>query len=675
MISRLTSTMPRYPGVCALLLCLMPAVVWAEPAPRLPVEAFFADRSFSHPRLSPNGEHIAMLYSDGERQMVVVRPTLGGRAGSIGVISDPEVRLAWLEWANDDRILFSVESRNHLSVGVRGRQHRLVGIDRSGQNMKFLGEDWPRRVQFEDRILHWLPDRPNHVLIQYRDSSSPLPMVKRLDVRTGQLQPIQKREDDVHSWIADHDGHIRAGSGVDGLSVLHFARADHKKRWHRIEKYNPYERDGMEPAGFSYQSPDILYVMKDVDGRRGIFEYDLVARKLGKKIFSHETYDASGLVFDHERRVLVGVSYITDRPRIHFLDDQARREQEGIDKALPGAHNRVVSRSRDGNRAIVLSSGDVWAPEYYLFTRDTEPKRLEVLLAPYPELKNEYLAPMKTVIYQARDGLHIHGYLTVPKGLEAKNLPVVVFPHGGPSSRDVHGFNLEVQWLANQGFAVFQMNFRGSTGYGSRHLKLGYREWGQAMQDDITDGVRWLIAESIADPQRIGIYGSSYGGYAALMGLVKTPELFRAGASYAGISDLPKLLSDGEWYLFNDHNKPQIGGGWGDKDRLKAASAYHNVDRIRAPVLLAHGEDDPAVHIRQSERMARALKKAGKEVELLRFEHEAHGFLLQANRIRFYDALASFFRRHLAKPAGSKPASSKPASSKPSGTKSSRSGS
>ena len=247
-----------------------------------------------------------------------------------------------------------------------------------------------------------------------------------------------------------------------------------------------------------------------------------------------------------------------------------------------------------------------------------------------------------------------HPKTLVPKGAEPWNLPTIVYPHGGPTARDVWGYDPTVQFLASRGFAVFQLNFRGSAGYGTRHERLGYREWGLAMQDDVTDGVRWLIDQGIGDPERIGIYGGSYGGYTALMALAKTPGLFRAGASLAGVTDLPMLLEDFQWYRSEEFNRPTLGSAWDDGKKLDETSPLHNAERIRAPVLIAHGSEDPIVHMRHATMMASTLEKAGKEVELYIYEGDVHGFIYAKSRIDFYTRLATFFEKHLA-PTPSEP--------------------
>lgn len=616
-------------------------------APRLPVEAFFSDPEFSHPRLSPDGKHVALLYSSDSVQAIAVRPTVGSEFEFLGKLTEPEVRLAWLEWANSKRILFSVQTRSAVSIGVKSRVHKLVSVALDDDKVRMLGEQWKHRVQYQDQILHHLPDDPRHVLLEYRPSTSETPLVQRLDVKSGALAPVEAVHPEIHAWRADHDGVVRAGEGYDGLRYSLFARVAAKDKLKKVIEWNPYEDEGFYLAGFSYD-PRTIYVSKVTAGRVGIFEYDLATRRLGDAVFADAEYDARNLIFDRQRRRLVAVDYLSDVPVRRYLDDEAALAQRSIDHALPGTVNEVVSRTDDGALQLVRVSSDVRPPEYYALSGEPGKRRLDFVLSLYPDLAEDDLVPMRPVTYAARDGLPIHAYLTVPKGRDPKNLPVVVLPHGGPTARDYRRFDPEVQLLANRGFAVFQMNFRGSSGYGEQHQALGYRQWGGTMQDDITDGVRWLIEQGIADPERVGIYGSSYGGYAALMGLATTPELFRAGASYAGVTDLPLLLAKSKWYQFHEHNRPTIGGGWGDRKRLRQASPVDLVEEIRAPVLLGHGVDDQAVDVKHSRDMARALRKADKDVTYLEFENEPHGLLLETNRVRFYTELVRFFEESLA---------------------------
>jgi dipeptidyl aminopeptidase/acylaminoacyl peptidase len=450
---------------------------------------------------------------------------------------------------------------------------------------------------------------------------------------------------------------VRAGWGYppNGTGYFLYARADPEDDFEKVIDFDPFEEAGFFFAGFSADPAKIYVISDDETGRDAVYSYDLASKQRGPLIFGHPEVDVESLHSSARDGRLLAIEYVTDRPRLHFLDEEARREQATLDREFPGTTNRIISRDRDERIAIVMVSGDTVPPRYYFYERGS--RHFELLVEAYPELESRMLAPMKPVSFRARDGLEIPGYLTLPKAASPTPLPTILYVHGGPSSRDVWGYDSTVQFLASRGFAVFQLNFRGSTGYGTRHAKLGYKQWGLAMQDDVTDGARWLIDQGIADPARIGIYGASYGGYTALMGLVKAPELFAAGASLAGVTDLITTLNDDQWYRLDDWNKPTLGSKWSDRKQLQETSPAQNADRIRAPVLIAHGTEDPTVHVKQAEMMAEALEDRDKEVEAHLYPGEAHNFIHESNRIDFHEKLADFFALHLppATPVGSGP--------------------
>ncbi|HEU4431543.1 MAG TPA: S9 family peptidase, partial [Myxococcota bacterium] len=501
------------------------------------------------------------------------------------------------------------------------------------------------------------PDDPEHVLPLFNSPyQGEWPDVKRLNVATGALRPAQAGKPSVRRWYADAAGNVRAGIG--------YRPDDTYELWARIDPEADFEvairhaaiSNGETFLGF-HRDPAKVYVAKPKDGRDAVYEFDLREKKLGELVFAHSEVDAESLLLapSGDGRV-IGFRYTTDSPQVHFIDAAAAAEHRGLIQALSAEYGQAVqvfpiSRSANGAREIVHVSSDTQPPVYYLFDRTT--KQLFALIEERPGLGPARLSPTKRVTVRARDGLSIPAYLTLPRGRDPKRVPLIALVHGGPWSRDLIQWDPEVQLFASRGFAVLQMNFRGSTGLGVAHLQAGYREWGQKIQDDITDGVKWAIAEGIADPNRIGIYGASFGGYSALAGAVKTPELYRASAAYAAVTDIELMLNEDRWYdQPYEYAETMVGGERGDKERLRAASPLRHAAEIRVPVLLGHGVDDPTVHVRQSQRMARALREAGKDVAYLEFPDEVHGFLLEANRIRWYEALIAFFEKHLAPSSG-----------------------
>lgn len=643
-------------ALASVLLVLAGSASAEGTVPPIPVAAFFSNPMLSSPRLSPDGKYIAVLYSQGDDQAVFVRLAAGSELTPVATLVDPETRLNWLSWANPDRLLLSGTARG---PGVaRGRVTRLFGVDRTGGPLSWLGKSWPKRgggweVQFQDQIIHDLWSDPEHVLIQYRDPYKDTPSVKAMSVYSGGIRSRQKsvrKIDEWHADPADPEGGIRAGEGWDGTRHRLFARVSAEDKLVEVYRAEDVFESDFGFAGF-HEDPTKLYLSANHEGRSAIYEFDIPSKKLLDVVFSHPEVDAASLHYSEVRRKVVGVSYIVDEPRSVWFDEEARSEHAAIDQALASdlgraSTNEIVSATEEGSLVIIRASNETQPPVYYAYDRAKH--AMNFLLAERPDIPVEQLAPIRRVDYAARDGLPIVAYLTIPLGVEPRGLPVIVLPHGGPWARDWKRYDPEVQLFANRGFAVFQMNFRGSTGYGGEFERRGYREWGQAIQDDITDGVKWLIAQGVADPDRIGIYGGSYGGYSAMMGLIRTPELYRAGASYAGVMDIETLISDDDRYDWGiDWHKPMVGGGWGDRTRLRDHSPVRRAAEIRVPVLLGHGADDQRVHVKHSRNMASALRDAGKQVEYLEFEDEIHGFLLEANRIQFYERLLAFFEAEL----------------------------
>ena len=640
------------PSACAALTAAPLAAQLPYPPERL-AQWFFQSPRLSRPQISPSGTHIAALYSQDGNEMLVVRAIGGGDAVPLVSLPDPEARFRWLRWANDDRILFSVEELAPSRQPPKGLRTRLYGIDRDGSRHLHMAKNWGKSIlvgrgdfQYEDQILDMLEDDPRHVLISIRKPTEAYPAVYRMDVRNGGLRRLVELVEGVSYWHTDHQGTVRAGTGYRYGKWRLFARPSATEDFVELAEYDYLEGDGIFFEGFSFD-PKTLYVSTRKGDTTALYEYDLTTRSLGRELFSMPGFDVpSWLEFSEERKVLTAAGYVSDRRGRHFFDEAAERRQGALNRALPGTFNEIVSESLDRKTVLVRARGDRKPPAYYLYRPDD--KELSFLFSEAPAVAGLDLVPMEAVSYEARDGLRIPAYLTRPKGGGESGLPLVVVPHGGPSARDEWDWDASVQYLAALGFAVLQPNFRGSTGYGGAHWSAGLQEWGLAMQDDVTDGVRWLIDAGTVDPDRICIYGGSYGGYTALMGLVKTPELFRCAASYAGPTDLVMMLNHDRGYLFSEVNVPTVGSSTKDRARLRDNSPLQNVDKLRSPILLGHGEDDERVHVAHATKLAGALEKAGRPVELVVLENERHAFRAEEGRIHFYRQLGRFLLEHTA---------------------------
>jgi dipeptidyl aminopeptidase/acylaminoacyl peptidase len=376
-------------------------------------------------------------------------------------------------------------------------------------------------------------------------------------------------------------------------------------------------------------------------------------------LFEHPEVDVGALMSSRRFQRVTGVAYTTGKRECRFFDERHERIQRFVDARLPGRENRLVSRSRDERRHVVHSGGDRTRGSYWLLDVADEVgepaaqrdggMRLERLFDSAPWLVEAELAPVRPIRYASRDGLSIHGYLTLPTGCEPRNLPLVVLPHGGPWHRDGWGFDPDLQFLANRGAAVLQMNFRGSVGYGRAFWQAGFREWGLAMQDDVTDGAQWAIEQGIADPKRIAIYGGSYGGYAALAGITKTPDLYACAIDYCGVSNLFTWIRafPPYWKPLLEMMYEMVGHPERDAEQWRATSPLFQADRIRAPLFVVQGGKDPRVKKEESDQIVAALRERGVPVQYLVKDNEGHGFANEENQFEFYRAMQAFLTEHL----------------------------
>lgn len=469
--------------------------------------------------------------------------------------------------------------------------------------------------------------------------------VYRINVNTGETQMVAENPGNYTGWATDWDGKLRIAITTDGVnSTLMFRNTE-------ADKFAPLVttsfKETIAPLLFTPDNRQ-LYVATNIGrDKTAIVKYDVENKKELEKVFDHPDVDVTNLLSSRKRRVITGVSYVTDKTNYHFIDKQRADLQKDLERRLPGYEIRLGGCNLDEDKCLVRTFTDRSLGAYYFYDRKSKDFRKLVDVSPW--LNEQDLVSMKPIKYQSRDGLTIHGYLTLPKGVAARNLPVVVNPHGGPWYRDQWGFNPEVQFLANRGYAVLQVNFRGSTGYGRKFWEASFKQWGKAMQDDITDGVQWLIKQGIADPKRIGIYGGSYGGYATLAGLVYTPDLYAAGVDYVGVSNLFTFMNSipAYWKPYLEMLYEMIGHPEKEKDLLTAASPVFHSDKIKVPLLIVQGANDPRVKKAESDQMVEALKKRGIEVPYIVKDNEGHGFTNEENRFEFYRAMEEFLGKHL----------------------------
>jgi dipeptidyl aminopeptidase/acylaminoacyl peptidase len=395
-----------------------------------------------------------------------------------------------------------------------------------------------------------------------------------------------------------------------------------------------------------------------VTGRFGVYEYDFATDTRGAAIFEHPEVDAVAAVMGENGRV-DGVAYEDDRRRIRWLNPDLQRVQANIDRALPGKDNLILSRSSDGNRVLIFSSAADDPGTYYVYDRATH--RIEGFAGPYDGLANRRFAPVRPIRFHNRDGAEIPGYLTLPPDRGERNLPLILMPHGGPFARDSWSFDPWVQFLAARGYAVLQVNFRGSTGYGRSYVERGFGQFGSGMIDDLEDGVDWLAQEGMIDPHRVCVMGASYGGYAALWAPIRHPDRYRCAISFAGVTDVRSMLRyDNRLFVAPRYSREwrrRIEGE--ERADLSLISPLQQAARLSLPVLIAHGAQDRNVPVAQSRDLVRALTRAGTNhhVESVFYPEEAHGFSKPEDSVDFLTRVEAFLARHNpADPAPAAPA-------------------
>ncbi len=601
--------------------------------PIIPMKDFFRNPTKISFRLSPDGQHFAFLKPWHKRLNIFVQKI--GDTTETRITSAEARDIAGFAWANNERIVY-VQDKNG------DENFKLYAVNIDGSNFKVLTPFDKVRVG----IIDDLEDNPEEMIIQMNKRDPRVFDAYRINVNTGEMKMIAQNPGNISQWITDWQGNIRLATTTDGVNTSLLYRENSKKPFKTI--LTTSFKETMQPLFFTFDNDQVIYAASNLGrDKTAIVKFDLPTAKEIEVIYQNPEVDVSTLLKSKKRKKITGVVYTTDKRHYHFFDEQRKQLQKELESRLPGYEVVVTSMNRDEDKVMVRTYSDKTRGSYYFY--DLNSKELKKIADVSPWLKEEYMADMKPIQFKARDGLVIHGYLTLPKGVEPKNLPVVVNVHGGPWARDVWGFNPEVQFLANRGYAVLQINYRGSTGYGKKFWELSFKQWGKTMQDDITDGVKWLIKQGIADPKRIAIYGGSYGGYATLAGLAFTPDLYCCGVDYVGVSNLFTFMNTipPYWKPYLDMFHEMVGDPKKDSLLLAEASPVLHADQIKAPLFIAQGAHDPRVNKAESDQMVEALRKRGIQVEYMVKENEGHGFRNEENRFDFYGAMEKFLAKHL----------------------------
>lgn len=625
------------PALAVLMLagCNQQTVMSAK---QIPLEDFFRNPEKSGYQISPEGKYYSYMAPYKNRMNIFVVEI--GKDEPLMLTSDTARDIAGYFWANENRILYLKDTGGDENF-------KLLAVNADGSNPKALTDfEGVRTLIIDD-----LKDIPNEVIIGLNKRDPTVFDPYRLDVETGELTMLAENPGTIQGWMTDHDGKLRLAIAIeDGVNNSILYRDTENEEFRNILTTN--FKESVSPAFFSFDNK-LLYAISNLGrDKTAVVIFDPNTRKETEMLYENEDYDISNLSYSRKRKVITTASYTSWKRERHFFDKESKDLFARLSRDLGNYEFGISSATRNEDKFIIRTWSDRSLGAYYLYDKQSD--ELSKITDVSPWIDENEMAPMLPIQYTSRDGLTIHGYLTLPKGYtmdNAKNLPVVMNPHGGPWARDSWGFNPEIQFMANRGFAVLQVNFRGSTGYGRNFWEISFKQWGQTMQDDVSDGVKWLIDKGIADKNRIAIYGGSYGGYATLAGLAFTPELYAAGIDYVGVSNLFTFLNTipPYWKPMLDMLYEMVGDPVKDSAMLKKASPVFHADKMTAPLFIAQGANDPRVNIDESDQMVAALKEKGVEVEYMVKDNEGHGFHNEENRFDFYRAMEKFLNQHLMK--------------------------
>lgn len=655
----------RIAASAALLLC----VGLAQAATPVDIAAFTRHDSFDDIKISPDGEYYAMSVPGEDHSVLAIvhradnKPTGGFNFGKNTYIAD-------FEWVSPTRVVFGT-ARKFGALDQPQQTGNLYAMNADGTGKDILvGQDVDvmstgTHIQTKKTemvaafLLDTLADDDRNVLISVSGfQGDTFNRVEKMDVYTGRRTPVARSPVINADYVTDPQGVVRFAYGktIDNDNQL-FYRPAGDSDWTMTVQWRELNDESTTghievPLGFSADGRTAYLLVEQASGPDAIVAFDTTDESR-RTILVDATSDPAGIIraLGTPYRAPVGVAYGDGRQKTSFFDETSpeARLYHSLEAAFPGNAVRITSKTRDGKLALVRVSNDRDPGEFFLF--DTVNKKADFLLARRDWQDPQAMAGERPIQLTSRDGATLHGFLTTPHGSDGRHLPMVVVPHGGPFFvADQWGFDSETQLLAAAGYAVLQVNFRGSSGYGRAFTQAGARQWGGRMQDDVTDATRWAIQQGIADPSRVCIYGASYGGYAALMGVAKEPGLYRCAAGYVGVYDLPLMFDKGDTRSL-DSGKAYLRQWIGEPGALAAVSPVNLAGRIKVPVFLAAGGKDERAPIEHSERMEKALLAAGVPVQSYYVRTEGHGFFEQEHQQEFYRRLLAFLERNIGAPA------------------------
>jgi len=628
------------------------ATTLVSPPPVIPVDVFVRRAEFSAMSISPKGDRLAALVPARDRDNLVVIDLVKRTRTTVTNFTDNDV--INFNWINNDRIFLRVADGRDALGQARFRGSYAVNVDGSDvRNLTDLRGMAP---------LQTVKDDVNgELLVTMNLRNRVIADVYKLNTKSGKSELLTfDNPGETQQWILDWDNKPLLAVSPDPktLETVVWYRTDTNAKWESLWKNAADDTEGvMDPIAFMPDGKSLIVASNKGRDKFGLFRYDIARKALAELIFEHPLIDIQGgLIWNRAEKKLVGIGYNAEQYNVKWLDPKLEMLQKEVDAALKDTRNLLSFNPNGDSARIVVAATSATNPGgNYLY--DATTRSLEALPQRRPWISPDAISPRQYMPYTARDGLNIPAWVTIPKGTTGKNLPLIVNVHGGPNAR-VYGGNpwgrySEAPLFANRGYVVLEPEPRGSTQFGRKHLSAGFKQWGQAMQDDITDGVLKLIKDGIVDKNRVCIYGGSYGGYASLQGIVKDPDLYKCSLPWIAVSDLVLLQTDtlsdtnNSRYDVSVVQSRRLGDIKTDRAMLEKYSPVNHADKIKVPVLLVMGELDVRVPLRHGTSMRDAMNKAGVKNELVIYKGEAHGFNKQTNIVDFFTRAEKFFAQHI----------------------------
>jgi len=597
-----------------------------EKAPKISTEEFFRNPEQTNFQLSPCGDYFTYLKPVNKRMNIFIENL---KDSSTSQLTNSEYDIISYFWANSSKILYLVDEtggENYKLFSINLKENKVEDISPKDSASVYIIDPL---VEIEDELIVGLNQRDPKIFDVYR-----------LNLKNNKYTLVAENPGNITKWLTDNNGKIRAALQTDGVNTGLLYRDNENEEFRLIERSN--FRETFVPVMFTFDNKNLYIKSNRYRDKIALIIYDPINKKEIETVFQNSEVDLDNAIISTKKEKVLGVTYTTYKKNYKFFDKERADVQNYLENNFPNYLVNIVSTNSDETKYLVRVSSDKSHSSYYYFNKES--KIVRKLADESPWLNEKDMSSMKPITYKSRDGLTIHGYLTLPKGYDAEDLPIIVYPHGGPWLRNVWGFDPVVQLFANRGYAVLQMNYRGSTGYGKEFWEKGFKEWGRNIQNDIADGVDWLIKQEIADPEKIGIFGYSFGGYSSLMNVSIYPDKYKFAVSLNGIVDFTDLINSVPpyWEPFKEMIYEMVANPNTDSLMIAAYSPTEISDSVKVPVLIAQGKNDTRVKPISVDRYVANLKSNGVYVKYIFMEDEGHSIIKEENRIKFYKETESF---------------------------------